>query len=65
MEGTREDTNDRKRLGMNGMVEAFINKPNISGSYEEELDSVMSVFDNLSKMFQVTLQEKRQVMPIM
>lgn len=34
-------------LGINGIMKEFIEKPSFSGSYEEELYNVISIYDTL------------------
>ena len=45
-----EYTDDRNRLGMNGLMRAFIGKPTFGGSWDEDLDNCIGIFDTLSLM---------------
>lgn len=56
---------DKKRLGINGLMRALIGKPSFSGSWEEDLDNCICVFDTLSTMCEMTETEKLKSVPIM
>lgn len=46
------------------MMKDFTGKPSFSGAYEEDLDNVLSIFDTITDMCEITPEEKLQAMPV-
>lgn len=47
------------------MMREFIGKKTFSGSYSEDLDNTLSVFETMDEIFNITDEEKRKAIPIM
>lgn len=50
---------------VNGLMKAFIGQHKFSGKYEEDLDSVLKVFEALAEMCDPMSDEKRKAIPTM
>lgn len=59
-----DDYNDRS-LGINGLMKAFKGKKPFTGSWEEDLDNCLGVFETLSDMCQITEAQMLRSIPIM
>lgn len=56
---------ERRGLGVNGLIKAFVGKKTFSGAYDEDLDDTLIIYDTLSDMCGVYIKQKRRAMPIM
>lgn len=64
-DGTSAHGHYNKGLGMNGLIRAFVGKPTFSGAYDEELEGIISVFETLARMCDISEDEKLRSIPIM
>lgn len=46
-------------------MKAFIGKPTFSGSWEEELENVINVYNTLALIFEVTEEDKLKAVQVM
>lgn len=61
-EGIGERAN---QLRISGLMNAYIGQPTFSGSWEEDLDSSITVFNTMSNMCRVSERDKLQALPVM
>lgn len=55
----------QRGLGISGLMKAFVGKPTFSGSWEEDLDNCINVFNTLSSMSEISSEEKLKAVPVM
>ena len=55
----------KKGLGINGLMRAFGTKKRFSGSWDEDLDDTISIFETLSNICELSDEEKLKAIPIM
>ena len=55
----------KKGLGMGGMMRAFNSKSKFTGSWEEDLDTTIKIFNTMSNMCGLTEDEKVRSIPLM
>lgn len=61
-EDSQED--EQRGLDISALMKAFLDKPVFSGSWEENLDNVISIYDTFAAMFVVTAAEKLKTVPV-
>lgn len=52
-------------MGITSLMKAYVGKDAFGGSWDEDLDNHISVYETLSRMFQVTKEEMHQSIPVM
>ena len=62
---TIKSHDDRRSLGINGLMKAFQGKQTFSGCWEEDLDNCINVYNTLALMCEVTPQDKMKAIPVM
>ena len=56
---------ERRGLGINGLMRAFQGKQTFSGSWEEDLDCCINIFNTLAVMCEVSMEDKLKAIPVM
>lgn len=60
--GDHKSKQEKKRIGMNGLMRAFAaNKPRFGGNWDEGMNNTIIVFDILAETFEVTNDEKLKI----
>lgn len=55
---------DKRVLGINGMMKTFPSKDSFSGSWEEDLDNSINVFDTFSIKSELTPPDRFKSIPL-
>lgn len=48
---------ERRGLGIHGIMNYFMGKPTFSGAYDEDLESIIGIFETMADMCGITEEE--------